>query len=335
MTGEAGLRKSGMVPLDGGGKIASDLACVGCDYNLRTCDPEGRCPECGIAVGRSAVGRYLCYFEPAWVQGLAWGMNRFAVAIVALAVTGLLGWATTLWPERGVPFWWIGLVFGVLPPVVIAFTLVGFFRATQPEPNRVASREGSGRLDARRASRVALIVGVAMILPAVVAGLISIFSRSFGAWSQIVLLVALMSWLAVPWCLLRHARDLALLVPRRWLARLTSLLSWGIVLTGAAWVWSFGWFDWYDLVVGPYDRVFPQTPNWHGLVGWTPGDPWSYHDDFREKVEYLFYGLGVGFGGALLGIVPLFLAYRNTLRREAAKAWATWASEPPTETPGH
>ncbi len=40
-------------PLDEAGRLALDLNCVTCGYNLRGLDPETICPECGIPVGRS------------------------------------------------------------------------------------------------------------------------------------------------------------------------------------------------------------------------------------------------------------------------------------------
>lgn len=50
------------------GRVAEDLACADCDYNLRTIPIDGRCPECGLSIddtraflgdvaGRKANGR--------------------------------------------------------------------------------------------------------------------------------------------------------------------------------------------------------------------------------------------------------------------------------------
>ena len=43
------------VPIDAEGRIAGDLKCGGCGYNLRTLDESGVCPECNKPVGESLL----------------------------------------------------------------------------------------------------------------------------------------------------------------------------------------------------------------------------------------------------------------------------------------
>ena len=60
------------IRLDAEGRIDDDLPCIDCGYNLRTCPPDGSCPECGGAVLQSM--RYLLRFaDPAWLRRLGWG----------------------------------------------------------------------------------------------------------------------------------------------------------------------------------------------------------------------------------------------------------------------
>lgn len=47
------------VTLDERGRIAEDLSCVRCRYNLRTLEPSESCPECGEGIPRSYVGLWL------------------------------------------------------------------------------------------------------------------------------------------------------------------------------------------------------------------------------------------------------------------------------------
>jgi predicted RNA-binding Zn-ribbon protein involved in translation (DUF1610 family) len=53
------------VALDAEGRVAEDVACIRCGYNLRTLYHDGRCPECDADVIRSNMvaasgGMYIC-----------------------------------------------------------------------------------------------------------------------------------------------------------------------------------------------------------------------------------------------------------------------------------
>jgi hypothetical protein len=81
-------------PLDEHGRLNIDVPYTRCGYNLRSADPDGRCPECGLSVGRSTLGDRLRFRDPKWAQNIYWGMNRFAVAVVtSLFTIGLLSLA--------------------------------------------------------------------------------------------------------------------------------------------------------------------------------------------------------------------------------------------------
>jgi hypothetical protein len=64
--------------------IEHDWPCMGCGYNLRMLNREGRCPECGLEVAQSLRQSPLQAADPRWVRRMTWGL-------LALAV-GLLGW---------------------------------------------------------------------------------------------------------------------------------------------------------------------------------------------------------------------------------------------------
>src|SRR5687768_14962896 len=80
-----------------GGQLAHDVACRKCGYNLRGLDANGRCPECGTAVGYSLHGDLLRFCDPNWVDTLHRGTRMFiwgvvlvvlgAIAAVALAAS--------------------------------------------------------------------------------------------------------------------------------------------------------------------------------------------------------------------------------------------------------
>ncbi|MEM1109035.1 MAG: hypothetical protein AAGH99_10140 [Planctomycetota bacterium] len=324
---------------DDEGRIAVDLECIGCQYNLRMCDAEGRCPECGLAVGRSAVGRYLRYHEPKWVQCLAWGMNRFAVALGALVVWAFL--LLTLSDEaaygaNAAPgYWVILLVAFIFLGAAVGFALLGTIRATWPDPSPV-TREPL--LSARRLMRISFALGC--VLP-FVAGAVAalealLFPYGGPGWgtSTATILVAL-AWLGVLSFLLLHARKLAMMIPRPWLGRWTLAVMAAITASGlVVLALSGNWFGWYDLAVPLYDAVWPSTalqnPSSYSFYpgGWSPGDPWYFHEGFSALLRLLQSVAWVGLGFSVLGIVPLFFVYWKALHKEAAQAKATWASSP-------
>ena len=66
----------------------SDLTaatCIRCGYDLRGLAPDGRCPECGLPIARSAVpGDELRHAPPHWLASLSWGA-RLVLAVPVLA----------------------------------------------------------------------------------------------------------------------------------------------------------------------------------------------------------------------------------------------------------
>src|SRR5512145_2761759 len=74
--------------VDANGRIDMDVQCVSCGYNLRGLLPEGRCPECGTAVGRSTRGDFLRFCDPTWVEKLASGMNWIVANLIVAVVVG-------------------------------------------------------------------------------------------------------------------------------------------------------------------------------------------------------------------------------------------------------
>ena len=54
------------VVFDEAGRIAEDLPCLRCGYNLRGLGSEAACPECASAVGQSIQGDLLRFCDPVW-----------------------------------------------------------------------------------------------------------------------------------------------------------------------------------------------------------------------------------------------------------------------------
>ncbi len=216
------------VALDRDGRVASDFACIKCDYNLRSVATDGRCPECGLAVGRSAVGNWLQYCEPDWLQQVWRGLNRLGVALgaagflVALEVVGVYSELDT------VPYWLLIVATAFLATLAV-FAVIGFAIATTPDP--AGLHESS--LSARRVARYSLIgaIGLGMFGLTVVPWLWRVIAEAIAIMIAFLVVCGLTVGVTA---LLVHARSLAKRVPSMTLANCTFAQIVGVVSTAIA-----------------------------------------------------------------------------------------------------
>ncbi len=195
------------IKLDAAGRIDEDVSCRKCGYNLRGLLPDGRCPECGAAVGRSLHGDLLRFSDPDWVQKLASGMNWIVASIFMGMIGGFFSAIfvaifTSILSSRS---------FFVLAPLsTLAFgtiALVGYWRVTTPDPAR-SSEESN--FSPRKLVRVAQLTNYAV---APVSSLMqqlawTVPSMVTSAASGLVGLVGTVA-------IFIYARKLALRIPRR------------------------------------------------------------------------------------------------------------------------
>lgn len=115
------------VRLDPAGRIADDVSCRKCGYNLRGLLPDGICPECSGQVVRSLQGNRLSLCNPIWVRTLATGAGFVAlgVTILSLDVT-----RSTLGFGNRLPTWLGKTLFGGW----MLSASIGFWRVTTAEP---------------------------------------------------------------------------------------------------------------------------------------------------------------------------------------------------------
>ena len=139
-------------PIDESGRIAADLPCSRCTYNLRTLAMDGRCPECDLPVKRSVRGNLLRSCDPVWLDKMNRGASWLAAGIGIETITSLLRvvigffvWFGVIGTglaeaapstvhtaaRHGVPPA-IGLL-GMVPLALGMITLVGFWKTTSPE----------------------------------------------------------------------------------------------------------------------------------------------------------------------------------------------------------
>lgn len=64
----------GMPPTDDAVRLTADTPCVECGYNLRTLEPQSRCPECGTAISLTLFDRDLSYLDAAWLRRVQRGL---------------------------------------------------------------------------------------------------------------------------------------------------------------------------------------------------------------------------------------------------------------------
>lgn len=208
------------IKLDAAGRIDDDVVCRKCDYNLRGLTPEGRCPECGTAIGRSLGGDLLRFSDPEWVQKLASGMNWIVASIFIAFLGGVFGailfglFASTT-SSRSYLF--------LSPLASLAFgavALIGYWKITTPDPARLS---GESNFSARKIVRIAQVTqyAIAPINSLIQQWALAIPIFILSAVSGIVGLVGVFATFI-------YGRKLALRIPDEKLARHCRIVMWGL-----------------------------------------------------------------------------------------------------------
>ncbi len=230
--------------LDSAGRVAVDVACVGCGYNLRMQPDAGVCPECARPIADSIRGYYLPFCNAQWVKRMAGGATLASIALIAGAVAIILfylvliligsamsagGGMSPRAPVELVVTSCISLVVGL---ALFAMLLIGLTRLSTPEPGGDIGGEG---LSARRVLRASLYAVLLGVILSVSASFLRGMSRRGGvdvAMGILVLVATLLmigAALLIPTAGSRHVAWLMRRIPRPGLARFATVQFWAVL----------------------------------------------------------------------------------------------------------
>lgn len=286
---------------DAQGVVTADLPCRKCSYNLRGLTLEGRCPECGAAVGLSVAGDLLRFSNPQWVRTLQRGVRLIiwgvAVIVIGIGLAGVL--AATVTPT-------IGLVALVAPLIGYLLSLVGTWWLTEPDPSGLGEDQYG---TSRRLIRITLLMSVADALLAVVQGTVTIppvVAMALLFLSVVFGIASIVNSVAQ----LQYLKKLALRIPDLALAGRAHFLMYALSI-------GLGLFVILGLFVDIAERF-----------GGVPAPPGT------AAVIALGCGTGIiGLATLVFAVMFLFLLARMGRRfgEEAQLAEATWARVDPTQ----
>jgi hypothetical protein len=213
------------IVLDSAGRVAEDVRCRSCGYNLRGISPQGRCPECHSEIRRSIRAGMLCDCDRKWVRHIAGGVTW----IIEAFLSGLLLWLAWRLVGRGLAI--SPLLVVSLSLSVIGVGLVGGWMITCPDPDGAAAER---RVSARRVARYTMVAWAL----AQVSVLAARWSMGI-PWTKVLVPGTWMTALPVILgtvayvALCTHTRGLALRLPDHWLAQQTRTVMWGAGSTSA------------------------------------------------------------------------------------------------------
>jgi hypothetical protein len=325
----------GSVPVDALGRFDGDVPCIRCHYNLRGCDANGRCPECGLAAGRSAYGHWLRYCEPTWVAKVWAGYNFFAAIPIGAGVFFAVLWLIHQAPVAALHSDVIDLVL----PLAVSCTAVvvglfGIWRIGTPDPAKV---EYEGTMSLRRVTRVSpFIVVLGYIGGGVLGQALQTLLSSWPPYRRELLVEVIFRgivlWLLIlPVLTLWYGRRLANRVPAPKLAR----ASWVVIVlivTGAvgAMVVGFAWQHWQDEIVLRYFMLtHPGTTAAaaQNILGNSP-QGWQVWDQLNSWYNWVMFSLSGLLILGLLAMSGVFIGYWRVMRVQAKLAKESWAKTP-------
>ncbi|MEM6855216.1 MAG: hypothetical protein AAF593_12480 [Planctomycetota bacterium] len=288
--------------LDEQQRIACDLPCRNCGYNLQTIHSRADCPECGTAAHWSLVGDLLRFADADWVQKLSRGMLLMLLSIV---ISFLAGFAVSFIGAFMLMFMLTNVLIIVISVGSVLVMAYGEWLLTTPEPQpeglptQPAGVRGTARwllMTGAAAGLIALLVQSTLIATTADTWALNpmyTVAEGFDLISSLTGIVGL-------FCLAVLLRRYALRAPHEGIARQTKIVTWGwAILLGL-------------VLVGVLLMAVIQffSPNNAGTSVWD------------NETAMIALGCGGGSAGLVLGIWSLILMirYRNLFNRHAGYA---------------
>ncbi len=274
------------------GDICVDLTCRRCAYNLRGLREDGRCPECGIPIGRSTQGDFLRYSDPTWVVKLGRGVHLIlwctGLKIVTFIAAPALASSSSVPPE-------------IWPLLTMAASLVSYWGAwllTEPDPSQIGEDMYG---TARRIVRISLGVGL-------LGRFLSIFT-GLGLNGPLLLLVDIimiacrLCGVAGAYCLLHYLSKIAQRIPDEKLEKRATFLKW-------------------PLTIGLlFFAIVPAAIGLLAAAGTTPGG------GARAGVGCVSAVVGLCYLVFLLMCLRMLWAFRAAFRKRATFAEQLWSGK--------
>lgn len=229
------------VALDQDGRLAEDVACRHCGYNLRGLALDGQCPECEMAIEKTLHGFLLRFSDPTWLKRLRSGLTLLIVAIligIVLAIAWIAG--IVFWPSMIDPSPIVAGAIVLIPTAGLTIMqLVGYIFVTTAEPG---SASNGAVWSARRLARIGLISSAVLGLVEVIIDQDTYtgFVMEFGENEWLYGLAWILGLLSVAagfiglFALFVYGRSLALRFPADSLAKSTRIVMWGYTIPAAA-----------------------------------------------------------------------------------------------------
>lgn len=295
------------IGLDANERLAQDLACLQCGYNLRGLDVHGPCPECGSPIRSSCRADLLRFASRRWLRRLGRGMALLAACAGLKLVlwTSFVTWYLQ-YVARGVPI--VPIQYGIVQTtadlLILFLTFAGGWLVTgnEPLPSARSSRRRL-RLMIRICLVAALVVGYVYAW-AYHAGIVPWLWKMPVAMSErvisIMAFVCICMWLSL---LGRRAGDDRLAV-------YTWLVMWVAALLAALMLARGALTCWTDYLATA-----------RGL-----GAARAFYRQVRPVFPVIWWVHAVGHVGLQTALIWLFLRYRRRFRQASAPGHPTWVS---------
>ncbi len=205
--------------VDPKGIVIGDVLCRGCSYNLRSLRADSKCPECAAAIELSLRGNLLRYCDPAWLDGVGFGI---VLCLGALLISTFLSLRLPLsYFTRPVQMS-IGLIANALG-------FAGTWLLTRPDPGAQEERGIKvARVLARTGMSIAVIRGIMLFLA-------DRLDPSLSALFGLGFLLAAIARTAAEVSRLYYIRQIALRIPDDKLAKRAKSLIWTYALPLGFW----------------------------------------------------------------------------------------------------